>query len=132
MQVFKNLIVSLSLISLALSPVIVSAEIQQKYTAVNFCSRIANIKTDISTKLTDLENVRTQKRADIFAKLKERKDARIEQVQKTRDEAEQKLEEKLNDLENSATTDEQKQAIVDFKAAVDVAQATRRAAVDAD
>lgn len=100
-------------------------------TPANFCSRIANVKSELNTKLNNLEKDRGERRTEISNKLKERKDNRIVQVQKKRDEAKKKFNDAISNLNTSATTDGQKAAITAFKSAVESANTTRRAAVDA-
>jgi hypothetical protein len=99
--------------------------------AGNFCTRITNTSTDISSKLTKAEDNRGSVRLDILAKLKDRKDKRAVDIQAKRDEAKTNFEKLIANLTATATTDAQKNAIDVFKTTIENAMTTRKTAVDA-
>lgn len=129
----KRLIVSITATGLMLAPalaVAVDRPIQTAQTSGGFCARISNVKTELNTKLTEVERKRSEKRTSITNDLKVRKDERAAKVKETRDEAEENLEEALDEVEEDLTT-AQKTALNTFKAAMKRAQAARKTAVDA-
>lgn len=132
MPAIKNFLVGFSLLGLSLSPLSALAiDTPSQKTAINFCTRITTIETELDNKFTNVESQRIAKRTDILGKLKERKDQRAAQIQAKRDETKSKFDERISQLEVKAVTDAQKEAVADFKKAVEEAQATRKAAVDA-
>ncbi len=123
----KRFIVSITTAGLMLSPALALA---QTPAPSGFCARIANVKTELNSKLSEIEKRRTEKRTEITNDLKVKKDERVAKVKETRDEAEENLEEALDDVEEDLTA-AQKSALTTFKTTQKRAQATRKAAVDA-
>lgn len=127
----KQITVALAILGLLASPLFVSAVQRPVKSSSGFCSTAANVRTQLNTKLGQLETKRGQKRTEISDRLKQRHDQREVDKQTSRNQAKSKFEKNLTRIEDLATTDAQKAAVAAFKAAIEQALATRKAAVDA-
>ena len=90
---FKRLISAIVLVMSAIAPIAVSADSgnsgkDQGSADKNFCVRITNVRSEINSKLTQLENNRGKNHSDILKKLNDKKTTRVGEVQKMRGDTE--------------------------------------------
>lgn len=95
------------------------------------CSRITNWMDKISQDINNRENRLQEKRAEREQIMNNRREERDEKLAQIRERWEANREKQYSKLEEKAQTDEQKQAVIEFKQAVDAAIAARKAAIGA-
>ena len=94
------------------------------------CENIEKWVVRIDQVLTEKEMKIEEKQIERAEVLAEKRDARNQKLEQHREKWEEKWEEHFGLLEEKASTSEQKQALIDFKEAVEEARASRQAAVD--
>jgi hypothetical protein len=95
------------------------------------CDNLEKWVVKIDQVLTEREMKIEEKQTERLEKLDEKRENRDTKLEQHREQWEEKWEEHFGILEEKASTSEQKQALVDFKEAVEEARASRQAAVDA-
>lgn len=96
-----------------------------------FCGRLSDISSKIAQRMDEKEVRLEEKRTEILNNLETRRGERDAKLTEKRVEWDTKRTEVFAKLEERAGTDEQKQAVAVFVAAVQAAVAVRRASVDA-
>ena len=135
---FKRLLLSIATLGLILSPLAASAvsgntssEPKRQSGMTGFCVRVGNVKSELTTKLNQLETNRGSKRAEILDNLQKRKRTQADEIQEKREGLKTDFSERIGKLRAKYTTVADSAAIAAFKASVDSALATRKSAVDA-
>jgi hypothetical protein len=109
-----------------------SAQVRpQGSVAQNFCSRITAFGAQIETRLNDRQTALKIKRDGEKKRLIDHRAAYQEKKKEVRTEAATKRNEALKKLEATVETEEQKNALIAFKAAMETAMTARKASVDA-
>jgi len=98
--------------------------------AKGFCNSISNLASKYDQKVTDRETKLEEKRNEIQNRITNRWVERDAKLAEKRAKWDVNREEHFEKLEEKAGTDEQKQALLDFKQAVTAAITARRAAID--
>lgn len=96
-----------------------------------FCQRVETLDTNMQKRLDDRLARVVQRRTDQLNKLQAKIEERDQNIAAKREEADAKRAELIAKLEAQAVTQEQKQAVATFKAAIEAAVTARRAAVNA-
>ena len=97
----------------------------------NFCQRVSEFSSRIDQKITE-QNVKLEaKRNETANKISSRRQERTSNLAEIRTKWDESRTEHFQKLREKAETDAQKQALIQFKEAVNSAISTRRAAVDA-
>jgi hypothetical protein len=96
----------------------------------NFCSSIDSKITSTDQKLSEKEAHYQKVQSDQLSKLSSKRSDRDQKISDDRAKQDTKNAAKLEKLNAKASTDAQKQAVVQFKAALDQAVSVRRSAVD--
>lgn len=105
--------------------------VQIKAEAVNFCTNVNSYATRVTNQLANNEGNLKNRQEQNQNALKERETNRDRQLIQTRNYGDADRLEVYNRLEEKAVTEAQKQAVAQFKTAVEAAVAARRASVDA-
>lgn len=96
----------------------------------NFCSQLSTFTSRIDQKIIGFGDKLEAKHSEISNKIQERRDNREMKLDQVRDKWDANRAEHFAKLEEKAKTDEQKQAVVNFKKAVNDAIVARRVAID--
>jgi len=96
----------------------------------NFCSQFSGFTSKIDQRILSIEDKLTAKRLEITNRFQERRENREIKLDEIRAKWDANREEHYVELEKRAQTEAQKQAVVDFKKAVNDAVTARRLAID--
>jgi flavin-binding protein dodecin len=113
---------------LAIMPFLVSAKSENANKG--YCDRVSEAYSRFGQKIDELNEKLNQKRAQITVRLEERRENRDVRFIQKREKWDLNREEHFAMLEEKAGTDEQKQALLDFKQIVTQAIIDRREAID--
>ncbi len=97
----------------------------------NLCSRLGNYISKMETRIIDRESKILSERGERQNKWSDRLSSWDEKREAQRNRAESRMTDFLLKLEARATTDAQKQAVIDFKTAIQAAIGVRKTAIDA-
>jgi hypothetical protein len=133
MKTTSKKILMILLVGVILFPTMILAQtsnqsVEQKLK--NFCFQISSLTSKIDQKITGIGDKLGVKRVEISNKIEERRDNREMKLEQVRDKWDVNREEHFVKLEEKAKTDEQKQAVINFKKAVNDAISVRRLAID--
>lgn len=96
----------------------------------NFCNQLSNLTSRVDQRASGLGEKLQLKRNEIQNKIQERRENRDVKLEQVREKWDANREEHFTKLEEKAQTEEQKQAVIDFKKAVKDAITARRLAID--
>jgi hypothetical protein len=97
----------------------------------NFCTQLSTLSAKLTTKQGDTETKLRQRKATTTQEQTDRKNKRAQQLAEMRAKADAERASMYEQLLVKATTSAQKQAVADFKVAIEAAVTARRTAVDA-
>ncbi len=128
---FKKTIAVFGVLGMILPSISFGATSTSPFGGQNFCNRLSSYISKMETRITDREQNILSRRQDHKDKWSSRLENWDEKREAQRDRAEVRLAEFFLKLEARATTDAQKQALINFQAAIQAAIQARKAAVDA-
>ena len=105
-----------------------STEIKNRQASI--CEKLASQAVGIDQIISDREVKIQEKQTEITDKLAQKRETRDIKLEQHRNEWEEQWGERFTQLEEKASTSEEKQALVEFKSTVQEAIASRQAAVD--
>lgn len=97
----------------------------------NFCTRFSSLSANADLRLAEWQKKLDAKRDEQAANIEERRVEREQKLANIRSDWDSRRDARYDKLMGKAATDEQKQALANFKAAVETAVAARKAAIDA-
>lgn len=128
---FKHSVAVIGILGMILPSLSLAATSTPPFGGQNLCSRLGNYISKMETRVTDREQNILSGRGERQNKWSDRLSSWDEKREAQRNRAESRMTDFFLKLEPRAITDAQKQAVMDFKTAIQVAIGVRKTAVDA-